>query len=278
MHKESAVHEDVLMLPLDSPRWSELKAAGGNTQLVRRLIEALGDNPTTGDWSEVWEQVSHQWSGYTVGFAAVPHLIRLAIDQGISTAPEFLLGLGRTVDSLATIEHPPADLVVDYHSALRQVLPIVERAAMERGYAADDYVCVLHAAAALSGRIGLGTQLFFALTAGSPELECPHCDAYLSGEWDDGVLTFQSVNSRMEALSEKVTVRPRQLEQARLAADSHSDTFNWLVDLCTAARQDEVFQKIRHLWGIMPCPLCASAIDVMTEIERNHSESENSED
>ena len=85
------------MLALDSPRWSELVAAGGNTSLVPRLIQQLREAPLSDGWSELWEQLSHQWTGYPVAFAALPHVVALGLRHGIVDDPDFLLGLGRTV-------------------------------------------------------------------------------------------------------------------------------------------------------------------------------------
>jgi hypothetical protein len=258
------------MLPLDSARWCDLEAAGGNPLLVPRLIQALTDNPTDRDWVEVWEQVSHQWSGYPSGFAAVPHLVYLAMRQGIATTPKFLLGLGRTVDSLACLSPPPSDLSNDYQDALREVSPIVERAAKTPGYTPKSYACVLHAAAALSSRPGLGTRLFFSLDGG-PELDCPRCGAYLNGEFEGSGLAFQSVNSHMQPMSKKAWVQPRQLGPGLFGGDRPSEPFDWLVELCKAAEQQQVLRKIRLLYGTVACPLCAAKLVVMSEIERSHA-------
>jgi hypothetical protein len=260
------------MLPLGSARWSELAAAGGNPLLVPRLIQALTDHPTPRDWDEVWEQLSHQGSGYSSAFAAVPYLVRLAIRQDIAATPEFLLGLGRTVDSLAGLGRPPADLGSAYEAALREVRPIVEDAARAPGYTPEDYVCVLYAAAALSGRTGLGTELFFSLSAGGPELDCPKCGAYLSGEFEESGLAFPSLNSRMQPVSEKAWVRPRQLGAGLSGGDPAGEAFAWLAELCGAAGQAEVLGKISLLYGTLTCPLCAADMPVMSEVQRSHDE------
>jgi len=123
------------MLALDSAWWSELKTGGGNPALVVRLIRSLAETSRNEDWDEVWEQVSHQWSAYSVAFAAIPHLVDIAIGQGIATRPDFLLGLGRTVDSLASLGPPPADLRADFETALHNISRYVERAARSTGYA-----------------------------------------------------------------------------------------------------------------------------------------------
>jgi hypothetical protein len=252
------------MLSLTSARWSQLHAAGGNPSLVPRLIQSLADAPSTGDWGEVWEQLSHQWSGYSIAFAAIPHLVRLAMRQGIAMTPEFLLGLGRTIDSLVSLGPSPADLKGDFEDALRAISPVVQTAARAFGYSRVDYLCVLHAAAALSGRHGLGTELFFSLFASAPGLDCPKCGAYLSGEFVESGLAFQSVNSHMRPMSGKAWVRPRDV-----VSSPPGEGFHWLVGLCEAAKQEQLLKEICLLYGSLRCPLCGKEIVVMSEMLRS---------
>jgi hypothetical protein len=258
------------MLSLTSARWLQLEVAGGNPSLVPRLIQSLADAPSTGDWNEAWEQLSHQWSGYSVAFAAIPHLVRLAIRQGIATTPEFLLGLGRTVDSLDPLGPAPADLKSDFDAALREISPVVQAAASTSGYSRVDYLCVLHAAAALSGRHGLGMELFFSLFASSPELDCPYCRGYLSGEFVESGLAFQSVNSRMQPLSGRVWVRPRELVSSPPDNAPPGENFHWLVALCQATKQEQLLKEICLLYGSLQCPLCSKEMEVMSEMLRSH--------
>src|SRR5262249_4121848 len=157
-------------------------------------------------WDEVWEQLSHQWSGYSIAFAAIPHLVRLAMRQGIAVTPEFLVGLGRTVDSVVSLGPPPADLTGEFDAALGEISRVVQAAARTSGYRRVDYLCVLYAAAALSGRHSLGRELFFSLSASSPELDCPQCRGHLSGEFVECGLAFQSVDSHMQPLSGRAWV------------------------------------------------------------------------
>jgi len=240
--------------------------------LVLRLIRSLADAPSSQDWDEVWEQVSHQWSGYSIAFAAIPHLIQLGIRQDLTTDPGFLLGLGRTIDSLASLGPPPPDLRSDFEAALRAVSPAVKEATKATGYSRENYLCVLHAAAALSGRRGLGTELLFCVFASGPGLDCPRCKAYLSGEFEESGLAFQSINSHMQPLSKKAWVRLRKLGRGS-SKDSHpAEDFMWLAWLCRAAKQKRLLSEISFLYGTLVCPLCGTEIIVMSEIMRRHVE------
>jgi hypothetical protein len=278
-----------MMLALDSPRWSELEAAGGNPLLVPRLVQSLATNPTDEDWVEVWEQLSHQWSPYSIAFAALPHLVQLAMQRGLETDPDFLLGLARTVDVLVSLGSPPADLRDAYDAALQQIKPIAERAAKEAicfprrprttylgvgppetgspeaRYSAKEYVPALYALCALSGRERLGRELFFCLVASGPELDCPKCRAYLSGEFEEDGLVFQSRSSTWKPLSEEAWVTPRTQADVSKRV-SGQDDFPWLVDLCCAAKQEEILLQVSHLYGTVTCPLCKAEFVPILEI------------
>ena len=114
----------------------------------------------------------------------------------------------------------------------------------------------------------MGTDLFFSLYASGPELHCPRCGEYLSGEFEEGGLTFQSVDNHMRPLSEKAGVCPRQYGSLGQEMRT-SDDYDWLEALCRAAAQDQVLHKIRLLYGILKCPLCGAEMTVMSEMTQN---------
>ncbi len=83
------------MLDLEATRWSALEAAGGGGGLVvAGLIDSLARSPTDRVWDEVWEQIAHQGGLYSSAYAALPHLLRLGVDQGLGEQPDFLIRLG----------------------------------------------------------------------------------------------------------------------------------------------------------------------------------------
>jgi hypothetical protein len=259
------------MLDLDSDRWERLSAAGGHPKLVPRLIRSLSQRPTPGDWAEVWEQVSHQWTLYSSAYAALPHLLRLGIAQGICTQPDFMLGLGRVAAPLERAEPAPEDLKPAFDEALREAADVTIRAAKTSAYQPKDYLCVLQAAAALNGRRGPGTQLFFSLFDGSPELECPGCGAYLCGEMLSDGLYLQSVDSHMRPLSKKARAIPRAQSAARWKDDNPpEDDFEWLEALCREAGQEQVSCWLGCLYGRAACPVCGAELSIMQEVERSH--------
>jgi hypothetical protein len=106
------------MLPLDSPRWAELDQAYGSAEGVPLWLEALRDG--TNCWEEIWSSLCHQESVFTATFAAVPHIVAIALAAPVaSRAPHFFF-----VGMVAAVEHDdrqpacPADLEADYRAAI----------------------------------------------------------------------------------------------------------------------------------------------------------------
>src|SRR5688572_14620061 len=75
------------MLPLDSPRWSELTHAYGTAEDIPELLRQLKNLPRShGEeepWLTLWSSLAHQGDVYSASFAAVPHVI-----EALARAPE----------------------------------------------------------------------------------------------------------------------------------------------------------------------------------------------
>src|SRR5262245_58786629 len=97
------------MLDLDAQRWKDLSAAV-DPMLVPRRIGQLALRPTENDWTELWEDISHQGTLYSSAYAAVPHLVRLGTMQGLTETPTFLFTLGRIAAPYERDAEPPPDL------------------------------------------------------------------------------------------------------------------------------------------------------------------------
>lgn len=64
------------MLPLDDPRWRELKGGYGvpyDASSALRRLERGGEA-----WDELWRELYHQGAVGEASYAAVPHLVRIA--------------------------------------------------------------------------------------------------------------------------------------------------------------------------------------------------------
>ncbi|PDT16838.1 hypothetical protein CO670_11125 [Rhizobium sp. J15] len=73
------------MLSLDSQRWGELRQCYGlatdTPELLKTLEKSPGPMPTPGaePWFSLWSSLCHQGDVYTASYAAVPHIVRIAL-------------------------------------------------------------------------------------------------------------------------------------------------------------------------------------------------------
>ncbi len=73
------------MLALDDPLWHQLQHAYGPASdipdFLRQLRESIGARTDRRElWHNLWGSLCHQESTYSASYAAVPHIIRLAIE------------------------------------------------------------------------------------------------------------------------------------------------------------------------------------------------------
>src|SRR5262245_2777864 len=73
------------MIPLDSPEWRRLQHAYGPASDIPDLLRQLAANPCakkSGDepWHSLWSALCHQGDVYTASYAAVPHIVDIALN------------------------------------------------------------------------------------------------------------------------------------------------------------------------------------------------------
>src|SRR5438128_2334868 len=113
------------MLPLDSPRWSELKDAYGASSGIPALLDDLKAlPPDEGSEAEpyfsLWSALCHQGDVYTASYAALPH-IAATVKMGPTRAPWSLFLMIACIEiARANGRGPdiPPDLKEDYFAAL----------------------------------------------------------------------------------------------------------------------------------------------------------------
>ena len=125
------------MLPLDSPRWAELKHAYGDAADIPRLLRELKNFPPDrgplfdGPWHRIWSSLAHQGDVYSASFAAVPWVIHFLSTDPSRASWEYF-GFPAQVEicrANASIEIP-SDLEQEYLAALRE-LPRLSALALE---------------------------------------------------------------------------------------------------------------------------------------------------
>ena len=72
------------MLVLDDPRWRDLTHAYGIAIDVPSFLRRLAENPEQQSpndepWFSIWSSLCHQGEVYTASYAAIPHVIQIAL-------------------------------------------------------------------------------------------------------------------------------------------------------------------------------------------------------
>jgi hypothetical protein len=143
------------MIPLDSPRWSELEHAYGSATDIPALLAQLDSFPSSDGksepWFSLWSALCHQDDVYTASFAAVPHIIRILASDPMRADFSFFQLPACIEIARARVEFPiPSDLRQSYTEALQR-LPVLVGAAAARPWDENLLCCALSAIAAAKG-------------------------------------------------------------------------------------------------------------------------------
>lgn len=69
------------MIPLDSPKWKDLKQAYGSAENIPALLRALSAPGSAVEqkkvWHEIWSCLCHQTDVYDGTYAAIPHFLAI---------------------------------------------------------------------------------------------------------------------------------------------------------------------------------------------------------
>lgn len=145
------MNSDTQTLPLESPRWQELRQAYGTAGeipgLLRLLARGPGPDTNAETWSSLSQAVNHQGDVYEAAFAVVPHMVNIALSCSGPCAWNFLglpasIEVARARDSVAV----PPDLAAAYRASI-SLLPDVVAAHSAEPW---DHVFTQAAAAALA--------------------------------------------------------------------------------------------------------------------------------
>ena len=121
------------MIPLNSPRWSELRHCYGpatDTPGLLRDLESFPEGGTSEPWFALWSSLCHQGDVFPASFAAVPHIVSvLATNPSRATRDFFLLPACIEI-ARANREVPvPEELRSAYQAAIRRLPELVGQAA-----------------------------------------------------------------------------------------------------------------------------------------------------
>ena len=153
------------MIALDSPEWKQLQHCYGPAFNIPDLLRRLGANPQPmkGDdepWESLWSALCHQGDVYTASYAAVPHIVQIALNAKAPVHFSFFL-LPACVEIARKRKRGPdipQELERDYFAALHKLIECAAR------HAANDwdismFLSVLAAIAAAKGQPELADLL-----------------------------------------------------------------------------------------------------------------------
>ena len=153
------------MLPLESPRWSELHHAYGVASDIPEMLRQLENFPPNegGEappYFMLWSSLCHQADVYTASYAAVPHIVRVLASAPARAHWDFFLLPACIEIARAKGRGPavPVELREEYFAALHRI-PALAAAAAESQW--DEGYCrtVAAAVAVAKGQPALGEAI-----------------------------------------------------------------------------------------------------------------------
>ena len=151
------------MITLDSPAWDRLQHAYGPASDIPDLLHQLAANPRPGNdepWDSLWSALCHQGDVYTASYAAVPHIVQIALDAKGPIHSSFFL-LPACVEIARKRKRGPElpqELEWDFFAALCNLIVCAARQATNY-WDLGMLLCVLAAVAAAKGQPDLADLL-----------------------------------------------------------------------------------------------------------------------
>jgi hypothetical protein len=121
------------VLSLDDPKWRNLSHAHGSAADIPDLLRALASSPEPRDgheaepWQSLWSSLCHQGDVFTASYAAIPHVVDIALNRTGPIDFSFFLFPAQVEVARRKQLAPalPADLEAAYHDALSRLIECV---------------------------------------------------------------------------------------------------------------------------------------------------------
>lgn len=205
------------------------------------MLTALAHGNDDGDaWNDIWSAICHQGTVYTASYAAVPHVVAIALDRPPGKRVGFWHLVGAIAVSVDAAPIPP-DLEAPYRSAVaaaRDAAPASLIGSLDGTAAAG----LLASIAGLSGEVAIENAIEGIVDAELP-WECPACAEYV---------TLAVAELPLRAVSDdgaRTTV---------VAAAAPRPALATLVDMAQRAGRRALATQLAALECIVTCPLCAA--------------------
>jgi hypothetical protein len=248
--------------------WTTLKHAYGSAADVAALLDQLSPDPEASVWEELWSRLCHQGTVYSASFAALPVLGDVA-DQWKPKDRSQLLALAGSILASSDVHGASRDdMLRPIQGVVRRFQRLCRECLAEAKLANHDFVYLLQAARSFEGDQFWGQELDH-LVSGEFPGTCPHCgvDLYLViGEYGF-FTTAEEWVQRAGSKRGKIERRPRIHCNPIDSNDGElPEVGRWLFERAKAAKQDEVAEWIRRIFGSTICPLCSRKFDIQEAI------------
>ncbi len=245
-------------LPLDDPRWQTLRHAYGAASDVPEMLAALarGDDRRKPKqqrddvWHQLWSALCHQGTVYTASYAAIPHVVAIAVERPAREQPMFWSFVGAIAGS-TDADPVPRDVRAGYAAALADARTRVP-ACLVTGIREGDGRAALTAYAELHGELVIAAALE-GLGDGELRPTCPGCEMDLFVTV--GTLPFV-VSDEDPADGGDANTRPVEPREPRPAIAT-------LAALARGAGLASLAARIAALDGTATCPVCEHAFALL---------------
>jgi hypothetical protein len=242
--------EKLVVLDIETG-WSHLRDARGSAVDVPELLGRLRPERSPA-WDEAWARLCPHGSVFPAGFAALPHLMRLAASWTPAARVEPLLLAGAILCSRAGHSH--AEVRGRYEVEIFTLRRLTQESLRSSFLLQDTgtYVRLLQALAAFEG-LGPWDARLDGLIAQEYGISCPHCATGLSVVLGDHAHVAGHDGVTTTAL---LPADPQNLEGAALV----------LHRTATRDQQKTVARQLGYLFGQATCPSCGVLISIAEQI------------
>jgi hypothetical protein len=260
------VYTDPVMIALNSPLWEEL-----GTPEVPEILRKLTSAPDEGLWLELDHALLDQGDVYPGAYAAVPHLVELAILHPVPVQVEFWSLISYIASkSPGDLNRLPSDVRRDYLASLAKAKIHVLQAIQARAVDEDHTLVLVQALAAVSECYGPGRILRDTVRADELVERCPSCIANLKISLrGNGVLLRKSLPNADRGITEYLLPEPDH--DPKPTFPSIEEITNqgcpiWIPQILSASGHLEAARKLGTLYQDARCPECGVSFPLMGEL------------
>lgn len=266
------------MLERKSERWDDLSGPAGMTG--RRVIDAIYAlsteqyiDDTVGDKLGFWEiynQLCHQGTIYTLTYAAAPHLLSAINGKTLIPPIRALVLLADiNVSYKSTAFAPPVipeDLEENFVEALSVARATVLEILSHKNLTTNEFIECLMATAGLNNLPNVQLTIDHIFFGQAVYGQCEHCSAEVEIICSSDPFSVQFMEPHKE-FPKAIMGQPKGpftyvtpklfAESSWNGAIEEDNAQNWLSHFASAANQNEFNENLRYVFGEFMCPICS---------------------